>query len=112
MRRALLGALFALAGCGGDTPQGIGRACADGNDCELRSNAACIVPWPEGYCTEVACTVGSCPEGARCVTGIEFPSAPYDAFCLVTCQVEGDCRDGYRCVDVSLPERVCAPGNT
>lgn len=111
----LTGALIALllaAGCGADDLEGVGQPCREGNDCPLRAASACIVPWPEGYCTEVACTVGSCPSGARCVTGIEFAGVPFDAFCLQTCQTERDCREGYRCVDVSLPEKVCAPGNT
>ena len=111
-RRLALLALFALAGCGDVASKAVGSPCEDGDGCELRSNTACVLTWPEGYCTEVDCSVGSCPAGARCVTGLTFPSVAIDAFCLATCRTEADCRDGYRCVDVSLPERVCAPGNT
>lgn len=110
MRRLVLVVLL-LMGCG-EAATGVGSRCTDGNECELRSTSACVVSWPDGYCTEFACTVGSCPDGARCVSGITFPGVPFDAFCLDACAVETDCRDGYRCVDVSLPERVCAPGDT
>lgn len=115
MRRiAWMGAVGLLLGlgCGSEAGPGVGSQCESGDDCERRAGAACIIPWPDGYCTEIACTVGSCPGGARCVRGIEFANVDFDAFCLETCQGEGDCRDGYRCVDVSLPESVCAPGNT
>ncbi len=101
-----------LLHCGGPDTQDVGDACGDGNDCQTRSVSACVVRWPQGYCTEVGCTVGSCPTGSRCVTGIDFQDVPFDAFCLKTCEQEAHCRDGYRCVDVSLPQRVCAPGAT
>lgn len=99
-----------VAACGEDAGRAeVGEACTLTEDCAFRREAACIIAWPEGYCTEVACSVGSCPTGARCVTGIEFAEVPVDAFCLATCEQPEDCRAGYRCVDVNLPERVCAP---
>ncbi len=112
MRRLVLLFAFGLLSCGSEHPEGVGAPCTKGNDCDARAAVACVIPWPGGYCTEVSCTVGSCPTGARCVTGIDFDDVAFDAFCLQTCQQQADCRDGYRCVDVSLPERVCAPGAT
>lgn len=108
--RSLL-ALFApllLAACGLG-PSRVGDACAVPEDCPERATSACIRGWPDGYCTEFACTLGSCPSGSRCVTGIEFLNVEIREFCLATCDDQRDCRDGYRCADVSLPEKVCAP---
>jgi hypothetical protein len=108
---ALGGVLLALglAGCSGEGAAEVGDPCEDGNACAFRTGSACILSWPDGYCTEVGCTLGSCPTGARCVTGIQFADVSYESYCLSTCDRDGDCRDGYRCVDVSLPEMVCAP---
>lgn len=102
-------AALSLAACSGEGGGEVGDPCTDGVDCAYRAGSACILPWPGGYCTEVACTLGSCPTGARCVTGIQFQDVDYESYCLSTCAQEGDCRAGYRCVDVSLPEKVCAP---
>jgi len=87
----------------------VGDSCADFTDCGGRSKTACIVGWTGGYCTETLCTPGSCPDGARCVTGIQFSEVPFDEFCLATCANDGECRTGYRCTDISGPERVCTP---
>lgn len=107
MRGAFLVSLGLLA-CSG-APTGVGAPCTDGTNCGEGATAACIRAWPQGYCTEVGCSLGSCPEGARCVSGIQFADVPFDAYCLATCQEASDCRDRYRCVDIGEAEKVCAP---
>ena len=87
----------------------VGDSCEKGDECPNEGFPACIQTWPDGYCTELQCVLGSCPAGSVCVRGIRFPDAPYDAFCLATCTSDADCREGYRCGDVSLPEKACAP---
>jgi len=104
---ALVTLLF--AGCGAGPSQGVGAACSTGEDCGGRTTAACILRWPAGYCTEFDCSLGSCPSGSHCVTGITFPDVQIDAFCLATCQENSDCRQGYRCTEINRPEKVCAP---
>jgi hypothetical protein len=101
--------LAALFACGDGDAKVIGDPCSSGNLCGVNPRAACITAWPDGYCTEIDCALGSCPIGARCVTRVSFPNVPFDAFCLETCTGAGDCRDGYRCVDISSMEKVCAP---
>ena len=88
----------------------IGGECSSYTDCGgIESRAACITEWPEGYCTELSCTLGSCPLGSRCVTGISFANVSIDAFCLATCESNEDCREAYMCTDVGQTERTCAP---
>ena len=108
--RAWLALFFAVTACGGAT-EGVGRACDDGTACNSGATAACITPWPGGYCTEFECAAASCPSGSICVSGFSFQDVSFDAFCLATCEKHEDCRDGYRCADVSRPEKVCAPEN-
>ncbi len=97
--------------CGGDEVMRVGGPCSESNACDLSNTSACILAWPQGYCTEYDCQVGSCPSGALCVTGVTFRDVPVNSFCFATCQSDADCRDGYRCADVSEPEKVCAPVN-
>lgn len=109
MWRLCLVALLAACGSGGGAT--VGKPCGGPDDCETRSTAACILRWPEGYCTEVDCAPGSCPSGSQCVRGIEFANVPLDAFCLLTCEDPGDCRSGYSCTAVAGVEKVCVPTN-
>jgi hypothetical protein len=88
-----------------------GRACADFLECGGRASSACIATWPEGYCTELECTPGSCETGARCARGIMFPGVSIENFCLAVCATKTDCREGYACVDIGEAEDVCAPEN-
>ena len=107
----LLGALVGvfLVSCGDPAPLVVGDGCTDGEECTSGATAACIIAWPEGYCTEIDCRLGSCPAGSRCVTGLTFPNVSFDAFCLSTCKANTDCRTGYMCSDVNAPEMVCTP---
>ena len=108
MRVAALWLAAAFA-CGDGDAKVIGDPCSSGNRCGVNPRAACITAWPDGYCTEIDCTLGSCPIGARCVNGVDFPTVQLDAFCLEKCDGADDCREDYRCVDISSTEKVCAP---
>lgn len=117
MRRTFLNTLILLVfisfppACGSELGLGdIGDACGHYSECGgIESRAACINEWPEGYCTELSCTLGSCPLGSRCVTGITFANVSIEAFCLRTCESNADCRDGYNCTDVGQPDKTCTP---
>ncbi len=109
MRGLILGLLLGLSACG-SAPL-IGRTCKDPNSCAGSMTAACFTDWPEGYCTEYACSAGSCPSGSRCATGLQFPSVPFTSFCLATCAKNDDCRARYVCADIQAPEKVCVPEN-
>lgn len=107
---ALLAALVGPTACDEEIKE-VGSPCGEAVEeaCTFSPAGACILSWPEGYCTEIQCNVGSCPAGSRCVRGVTFVDVPFDAFCLRTCNSDLDCRDGYRCTDVSEPEKICAP---
>jgi hypothetical protein len=106
MRWAAL--LLLVIGCS-DGATAVGDPCTDGVECPEVPGTACILAWPEGYCTEIDCSLGSCANGALCVDGLTFANVPYRAFCLDTCKVDADCRDRYRCGDVQRSEKVCVP---
>lgn len=109
---ATLTALAALAAsCESAEGPIAGRACAEFTECAQRASAACIATWPDGYCTELECTAGSCETGARCARGIMFPGVAIEDFCLATCITKTDCREGYACVDIGEAEDVCVPEN-
>ena len=88
----------------------IGEECSSYTECGgIESRTACITEWPEGYCTELSCTLGSCPLGSRCVTGISFANVSIEACCRATCESNEDCREAYMCTDDGQTERTCAP---
>lgn len=110
--RGLVAFVFAavLAAC---TPK-IGDDCKLSTDCSLSgsSNRLCDTSQPGGYCTEFNCTGNRCGEDAACALfAAAVPGCGYDdrngssgartarAFCVATCESDGDCRDGYACVD-------------
>lgn len=110
-RTLVLGAFaMALAAC---TPK-IGDDCKLSTDCSLSSssNRLCDTSQPGGYCTEFNCTGNGCGDDAACTLfEAALPGCGYDdrngssgartarAFCVATCESNGDCRDGYTCVD-------------
>jgi hypothetical protein len=104
----LAGLSALIAACGSEVGT-VGKPCSDSNDCPARLTSACIARWPDGYCTEVECSAGSCPEGSVCVRGIQFSNVPFNAFCLSTCSTADDCRSGYACADLGTEGKVCAP---
>jgi hypothetical protein len=108
---ALALASLAATGC---TPK-IGDKCVLSTDCSQQGTLVCDTSQPAGYCTQLNCANGSCPNNAVCV---EFqssvPGCAYDdyqspsrtgrAFCMAHCSSPSDCRqsDGYTCADPRL----------
>ncbi len=83
----LVGALLCATGC---TPQ-VGDSCLTSQECG--TGALCDTSAPDGYCTVTPCGPdAACPEESSCV---EFENdQPY---CMLRCDSDGDCRDGYKC---------------
>ena len=74
---------------------GIGDACAMTTDCGGGAFYFCFRFWNEGYCT-ATCTpdIGiDCPAGTNCFDFGDFSS------CLLACENDDGCRDGYSCID-------------
>lgn len=98
-------AIAALAiGC---TPK-IGDDCSSSADCSVQGDRLCDTTQPGGYCTIFNCEPGTCPEDeAVCVA---FNDSVCDdplrtprfrrTFCMKRCDDDGDCRNGYACVDM------------
>lgn len=95
------------------TPK-IGDDCQLSTDCSLSSssNRLCDTSQPGGYCTEFNCSGNGCGDDAACTLfEAAIPGCGYDdrngasgartarAFCVATCESNGDCRSGYTCVD-------------
>jgi hypothetical protein len=100
-----------VLGCDDAAPE-LGGPCRDVSECPASPRAACVLFWPDGYCAELACTLGSCPGGARCVSGFDLPDVAIDSLCLAVCDASSDCREGYRCTEIGQPEKVCAPARS
>jgi hypothetical protein len=93
----------------------IGDGCTTSSDCAVtEADRLCLTEalegFPGGYCTEFNCEPGSCPGEAVCV-GYRTTLANSEAcaegsarlqrsYCMRSCSRDGDCRDGYACVDM------------
>lgn len=78
----------------------IGDSCETSQQCN--TGAICDTTAPDGYCTQTPCTANSCPDEAACV---EFDN---DAtYCMLRCESDGDCRDGYTCRTDRGPLAFC-----
>lgn len=117
MRRSLV-FLFAvsvgalLAGC---RPE-IGDKCTTSTDCSINGDRLCDTTQPDGYCTIFNCEPGSCPDGEGVCVGFDptldpacgqvlsSTTAPRfeRTFCMKTCDIDADCRDGYQCIPPSV----------
>jgi hypothetical protein len=87
-----VGAL-ALVACGPE----IGDKCDDALDCATDGSRFCDHTQPGGYCLIPGCRGDECPEEAVCVRfGLDEQAR---TFCLQHCSDNGDCRDGYRCIE-------------
>ncbi|HSC88953.1 MAG TPA: hypothetical protein VLC09_16840 [Polyangiaceae bacterium] len=109
--RALAAAGFVvLLGC---QPQ-IGDDCRRDLDCSQLRDRICDTTQAGGYCTQFNCSPTSCPKGESiCVAFNNEPStvpqctnlgrtSPYVRnFCMRVCGSDGDCRDGYICMDMT-----------
>jgi hypothetical protein len=109
----LLATLLALAiGC---KPE-IGDDCQLSTDCSAQGDRLCDITAPGGYCTVFNCEPNSCPEDESLCLQFGSQRSPVDAcqdaqssspyaraFCMATCEENGDCRDGYECANVADP---------
>jgi hypothetical protein len=108
---ALSLASLAATGC---TPK-IGDKCVLSTDCSQQGTLLCDTSQPAGYCTQLNCTNGSCPNNAVCVefqssvpgcayNDYQSPSRTGRTFCMAHCSSPSDCRqsDGYTCADPRL----------
>jgi hypothetical protein len=112
---ALVAATATAAGC---KPK-IGDDCQLSTDCSASGDRLCDITAPGGYCTVFNCEPGTCPEDeSLCVQfgaqrspiaaceDLQAPSPYARAFCMATCSDDADCRDGYRCEDLSNPDNA------
>lgn len=81
---------FSGAGLTGCTAV-VGDACETQTDCGR--TMFCERSLPGGYCTLKDCRVSGCPSEGVCIAFDEDNS-----WCMFACDVDDDCRDGYRCV--------------
>lgn len=119
-----LTALAALSACG----KKIGDACQITSDCSSDNDRLCDVSPPDGYCTIAGCDFGTCPSEAVCVRfypgsddsvscnnqdDCDFDEictvgnrcaqrASEIRYCMLMCDNDGDCRDGYECRDMAV----------
>jgi hypothetical protein len=104
--RACLGWCWRAAGLWGLVVLGlgcdrlIGDACVTGQECA--TGAICDTAAPGGYCTQTPCFTNGCPDEAVCV---EFEDRT--TYCMLRCEADGDCRDGYTCRDDVGPAKFC-----
>jgi hypothetical protein len=135
--RLYLGAALLLAAAAAGCTPKIGDKCVLSTDCSQQGTLVCDTSQPEGYCTQLNCTNGSCPNDAVCVEfqssvpGCMYqdyasPSRTGRAFCMAHCSEDSDCRqsEGYICgnaagdpwnaaiLDNNQGQKVCivAPG--
>ncbi len=104
-----------LVGC---TPQ-IGNSCSQSTDCSQLGDRLCDTTEPGGYCTIFNCEPDTCPNSV-CVAfdptldpacgAVDDGRYPRfeSTFCMKACNSDGDCRDGYQCIDLSVPANQVA----
>lgn len=89
----------------------IGDACQLHSQCSQTGARICEPNFPGGYCTIFNCEPGTCPSEAVCVAYDTRPSSNLACadptenrferrFCMKNCTGNGDCRDGYECVNL------------
>jgi hypothetical protein len=84
-----------------------GASCDDAGQC---LGGTCLTEsdgYPGGYCTTLQCETQGCTNifGSECLL---FERGNDEPTCYLTCDVDDDCRDRYRCID-SDGARVCLP---
>jgi hypothetical protein len=108
--QASMAMVFAMAAVG-CAPK-IGDKCALSTDCSQQGTLVCDTSQPGGYCTQLNCTNGSCPNDAVCVefqasipgcayNDYQSPSRTGRSFCMERCSQDSTCRqdEGYICRD-------------
>lgn len=119
------------AACGNS----IGDGCGSSSDCSQEGDRICDTASPGGYCTQIGCDVGTCPDEAVCVSffpitqlsetctpeTVATDCAPDEVctvgkcaprttelrYCMKKCDQASDCRDEYEC---RTPDRVAVHG--
>jgi hypothetical protein len=107
----LMLALLATSSCGDDRPPGtagndstlVGGPCEDNLDCDER---LCQMGplFPDGICTL------SCPSSNLCPAGSSCAETTLGWLCLVDCETDSECREGYACE--SMTEAGTSGGST
>lgn len=112
IRRRLVwcGLLLTMAPLWGCSKE-IGDPCVLSVDCGIQNNRTCDTSQTGGYCTQGGCTANACPDEAGCfLFEPRVPGCSYDdreaarnsrAYCMRSCDDDGDCRVGYVCADVT-----------
>jgi hypothetical protein len=95
-RLLVLAVLGSASGCAAI----VGDECQDQTDCG--QTLYCEHSLPGGYCTQRNCSPNACPSEAVC---LEFEDGV--SYCMRACEVDRDCRDGYRCVTDFGPHPFC-----
>ncbi len=102
----VLGLLVGLSGCS----RKIGDSCKYSTDCSVAGDRLCDITQAGGYCTIGGCEPDGCPSGESACVAFTEPSCPNlptsirfsRNFCMATCSDNGDCRDGYQCVEKGM----------
>ena len=110
-RLCALGLLLLSTAAAGCAPK-IGDKCVLSTDCSQQGTLVCDTSQPAGYCTQLNCNNGSCPNDAVCVAfQSSVPGCAYDdyqspsrtarSFCMAHCSDNSDCRqsEGYVCAN-------------
>ena len=78
----------------------VGDACETQTDCG--ASMFCERSMPDGYCTLTNCIERTCPDEGVCIS-----FDPDTSYCMAPCTSNGDCRDGYECVEGFGPHGFC-----
>jgi len=100
VRQALLALVVATAPLAGACSAVVGDACETQTDCG--ASLFCERSMPEGYCTLADCHERGCPDEGVCIV-----FDPDTSYCMAPCESNGDCRDGYACVEDFGPHPFC-----
>jgi hypothetical protein len=87
-----------------------GQPCTLHNECYSTNNDPICLSvnaygYPDGYCSEFCNFMNDCGPGAVCSSWLFFPSGA--GTCMHTCVSNAQCRPGYACLDVGMPEKIC-----
>lgn len=117
-RRVSVACFFGLVlSCSVGCSPKIGDECSTATQCNASDRtriclAESVSGFPGGYCTAFNCSPTSCPEEALCVAyRNQLADAPEcggsgqsgrlrRSYCMLACDRDSDCRDGYACVSV------------
>lgn len=91
---ALAVLVLAPAGCA----RRIGDGCTLDTDCSINNDRRCDLSQQGGYCTIAECDRNSCPDDALCMEFFADVARRTRRFCVAPCNVDGDCRSGYKCM--------------